>query len=73
MQTAEGKLCRFVGVDRTSKFAVTPLADKADRRTAWEFLEHLPRAVPYRIHPILTDNDIQFAEQPRDHSPSSMI
>jgi IS30 family transposase len=56
------KLYLFVGIDRTSKFAVTQLVDKADRRTAWEFLEHLLKAVPYRIHTILTDNGIQFAE-----------
>jgi transposase InsO family protein len=68
VQTAEGKLCLFVGIDRTSKFAVTQLVDKADRRTAWEFLEHLLRAVPYRIHTILTDNGIQFAEQPRNRN-----
>jgi hypothetical protein len=40
----------------------------ADRRTAWEFLEHLLKAVPYRIHTILTDNGIQFAEQPRNRT-----
>jgi hypothetical protein len=57
VQTAEGKLYLFVGIDRTSKFAVTQLVDKADRRTAWEFLEHLLKAVPSRIHTILTDND----------------
>ena len=68
MQTAEGKLYLFVGIDRTSKFAVTQLVDKADRRTAWEFLEHLLKAVPYRIHTILTDNGIQFAEQPRERN-----
>ncbi len=46
----------FVAIDRTSKFAVTQLVEKADRRTAWEFLEHLLEAVPYRIHTLLTDN-----------------
>ena len=56
VQTGEGKLYLFVGIDRTSKFAVTQLVDKADRKTAWEFLEHLLKAVPYRIHTILTDN-----------------
>ncbi|BCA63480.1 hypothetical protein HMP09_2714 [Sphingomonas sp. HMP9] len=55
----------FVGIDRTSKFAVTQLVDKVARRTAWEFLELLLKAVPYRIHTTLTDNSIQFAEQPR--------
>jgi hypothetical protein len=68
VQIAEGKLHLFVGIDRTSKFAVTQLVDKADRRTAWEFLEHLLKAVPYRIHTILTDNGIQFAEQPRNRN-----
>jgi hypothetical protein len=35
-QATEGqrKLYLFVGIDRTSKFAVTQLVDKADRRTA---------------------------------------
>lgn len=68
VQTAEGKLYLFVGIDRTSKFAVTHLVEKADRKTAWEFLEHLLRAVPYRIHTILTDNGIQFADQPRNRN-----
>ena len=57
-------LPRWSDSARTSKFAVTQLVDKADRRTAWKFLEHLLRTVPYRIHTILTDNGIQFAEQP---------
>ena len=68
VQTAEGKLYLFVGIDRTSKFAVTQLVDKADRKTAWEFLEHLLKSVPYRIHTILTDNGIQFADQPRNRN-----
>jgi hypothetical protein len=68
VQTAEGKLYLFVGVDRMSKFAVTQLVDKADRKTAWEFLEYLLKAVPYRIHTILTDNGIQFADQPRNRN-----
>jgi hypothetical protein len=31
VQTTQGKLYLFVGIDRTSKFAVTQLVDKADR------------------------------------------
>ena len=34
VQTTEEKLHLFVGIDRTSKFAVTQLVEKADRRTA---------------------------------------
>jgi len=63
--TAEGKLYVFVGVYRIRKFAVTQLVDKADRRTAWEFLGYLLKGVPYRIHTILIYNGIQFAEQPQ--------
>ena len=66
--TAEGKLYLFVGIDRTSKFAVTQLVEKADRKTAWGFLQHMLEAVPYQVHTILTDNGIQFAEQPRNRN-----
>jgi transposase InsO family protein len=68
LRTAEGKFYLFVAIDRTSKFAVAQLVEKADRKTAWEFLELLLDAVPYRIHTILTDNGIQFAEQPRNRN-----
>lgn len=61
VQTVEGKLYLFVAIDRTSKFAVTQLVAKADRKTAWEFLELLLKGVPYRIHTILTSSrDISF-------------
>ena len=68
LRTSEGKLYLFVAIDRTSKFAVAQVVEKADRKTAWEFLELLLEAVPYRIHTILTDNGIQFAEQPRNRN-----
>lgn len=68
LRTAEGKLYLFVAIDRTSKFAVAQLVAKADRKTAWEFLELLLDTVPYRIHTILTDNGLQFAEQPRNRN-----
>lgn len=42
------------------------LVGKADRKTAWELLEHLLTVVPYRIHTILTNNGIQFADQSRN-------
>ena len=79
VRTGEGKLYLFVAIDRTSKFAVAQLVEKANRKTAWEFLEHLLEAVPYKIHTILTEravkgaigsspmaSGIQFAEQPRN-------
>ena len=56
VQTAEGKLYLFVAIDRTSKFAFVQLVDKANRVTASDFLIALIKAVPYKIHTILTDN-----------------
>ena len=46
--------------DRTSKFAFTELHTKAGKMAAAEFLRNLVKAVPYRIHTMLTDNGIQF-------------
>ena len=66
VQTAEGKLYLFVGIDRTAKFAVAQLVETADRKTAWEFLQHMLEAVPYQVHTILTDNGIQFGPSSRE-------
>jgi len=65
VHTAEGKLYLYVAIDRTSKFAITQLVERANRRTATEFLEAVIAAVPYKIHTVLTDNGIQFVLPPR--------
>ena len=68
VQTGEGKLYLFVGIDRTSKFAVAQLVATADRRTAWRFLQHMLETVPYQVHTILSNHGIQFAGQPRNRN-----
>jgi transposase InsO family protein len=68
VQTAEGKLYPYVGVDRTSKFAFAWLADKATTVTVRAFLDALAAAVPYKIETVLTDNGIQFADLPKNRS-----
>ena len=67
-RTNQGKLSLLVAIDRTSKFAFAQLVDKANRKTACEFLETVLEAVPYKVHTILTDNGIQFCEQPRNRN-----
>ena len=64
----EGKLYLFVAIDRTSKFAFAELHKRMTRPVAVEFLRHLLAAVPYKIHTILTDNGIQFANRATDRS-----
>ncbi len=66
VRTEEGKLYLFVAIDRTSKFAFVGLHEKADRPIAVRFLEALIAAVPYRLHTVLTDNGIPFADLPRN-------
>jgi transposase InsO family protein len=66
VRTAESKLYLFVAIDRTSKFAFVELVERADIRAAATFLEALVAAVPYRIHTVLTDNGIQFADLPKN-------
>jgi transposase InsO family protein len=66
VRTEEGKLYLFVAIDRTSKFAYAELHAKAKRQTASDFLKALIKAVPYKIHTVLTDNGIQFADLPKN-------
>jgi hypothetical protein len=71
VQTAEGKLYLFVGIDRTAKFAVVQLVTTADRETAWEFLQHMLEAVPYQVHTVLTDNGSSSPSSPATGTPST--
>lgn len=66
LQTAEGKLYLYVGIDRTSKFAFVQLVERANTKTASAFLDSLVEAVPYAIYTVLTDNGIQFADIPKN-------
>ncbi len=73
VHTAEGKLYLFVGIDRTSKFVVVKLFDKANTESAKVFLEHLTSSVPYKTHTILTDNGIQFADLPKNRNGATAL
>jgi transposase InsO family protein len=68
VRTGDGKLHLFVAIDRTSKFAYAELHQRADRKTATAFLKTLLKAVPYKIHTVLTDNGIQFADLPKNRT-----
>jgi len=73
VRTAEGKLYLFVAIDRTSKFAFVQLVERVNTKTASAFLDSVVEAVPYRIHTVLTDNGIQFADLPKNRKgPTAM-
>jgi len=60
VSTSEGKLYLYVAIDRTSKFAYAEVHKSQTKMIAAEFLRNLIKAVPYKIHKVLTDNGIQF-------------
>jgi transposase InsO family protein len=68
LRTAAGKIYLFVAVDRTSKFAFAQLHGAATVKVAASFLQALVEAVPYQIHTVLTDNGVQFCDQPSRRS-----
>jgi transposase-like protein len=61
--TSEGKLYLYVAIDRTSKFAYAELHNTHTKVIAAEFLKNLIKAIPYKIHTVLTDNGIQFTNR----------
>jgi hypothetical protein len=60
VRTEQGKLNRFVAIDRTSKFAFVELHEKATTKASGDFLRHLIVAVLYKVHTALTNNGIHF-------------
>jgi len=60
VRTEQGRLYLIVAIDRTAKFAFTELHENATRPVAGDFLRALIKAVPYKIHTMLTDNGIHF-------------
>jgi transposase InsO family protein len=66
VSTAEGKLRLFAAIDRTSKFVFVRLVESAGKMEAADFLRDLIKAMPYRIHTVLTDNGVQFTARKQD-------
>ena len=66
--TAEGKRHLFIAIDRTSKFALTRLVQRANVQSASAFLNDLVAAVPYGVHTVPTDHGIQFADLARNRN-----
>src|ERR1700712_616893 len=73
VHTEQGKLYLLVAIDRTSKFAFVELHEKATRRIAANFLRALIKAVPYKIHIVLTDNGTHFTTPGNSRSAAADI
>jgi hypothetical protein len=65
VRTEDGKLHLFVAIDRTSKFAVVGLHEKATTRVAADFLRALIKAVPY-FYCVINAIGLQVVGAPTD-------
>ena len=73
VRTEQGRLYLFVAIDRTSKFAFAELHEKATTRVAADFLAALIKAVPYRVHTVLTDHGLHFTTPSNTTSAAPLI
>ena len=68
---ADGKLVMFLAIDRVSKFTYVEFHDSAGKMEGSAFLSNAVQVFPYKIHTVLTDNGMAFADLPKNRdSPS---
>ena len=66
LRLAEGKLFMFLAIDRVSKFVHVAFLDANTKVNGAAFLREVVEAFPYRIHTVLTDNGMAFADLPKN-------
>ena len=66
LRLAQGKLFMFLAIDRVSKFAHVAFLDANTKLNGAAFLRQVVAAFPYRLHTVLTDNGMAFAELPKN-------
>ena len=62
------KLHMFLAIDRVSKFTYVEFHNSADATTGPAFLRGVVEAFPYKLHTILTDNGVPFADLPKNRN-----
>lgn len=68
LRLASGKLPMFLAIDRVSKFTYVEFHGSANTTSGPAFLRSVVAAFPYRIHTVLTDNGIPFADSPKNRN-----
>ena len=66
LKHADGKLVMFLAIDRVSKFTYVEFHEHAGKMEGSAFLRNVVAAFPYRIHKVLTDNGMAFADLPKN-------
>ena len=68
LRLAEGKLNMFLAIDRVSKFTYVKFRDDLGKMNGADFLRGVIQAFPYKIHTVLTDNGMAFADLPKNRN-----
>ena len=66
LRLAQGKLFMFLAIDRVSKFAHVAFLDANTKANGAAFLREVVEVFPYRLHTVLTDNGMAFADLPKN-------
>jgi transposase-like protein len=68
LRLTEGKLNMFLAIDRVSKFSYVEFRDDMGKMNGADFLRGVIKAFPYKIHTVLTDNGMAFADLPKNRN-----
>jgi transposase InsO family protein len=68
LRLSTGKLFMFLAIGRASKFVHVAFFDANAKLNGAAFLRQVVEAFPYRIHTVLTDNGMAFADLPKNRS-----
>jgi len=71
LRLAEGKINMFLAIDRVSKFTYVEFHENAGKMNGSDFLRNVVKAFPYKIHTVLTDNGMAFADLPNNRNGAS--
>ena len=66
LRHTDGKLVMFLAIDRVSKFTYVEFHASAGKKEGADFLRNVVAAFPYKIHTVLTDNGMAFADLPKN-------
>src|SRR5271163_3643579 len=66
LRHTDGKLVMFLAIDRVSKFTYVEFHASAGKKEGAAFLRNVVAAFPYKIHTVLTDNGMAFADLPKN-------
>jgi transposase InsO family protein len=66
LRLAQGRLFMFLAIDRVSKFTHVAFMDANTKANGAAFLRQVVEVCPYKLHTVLTDDGMAFADLPKN-------